>query len=394
VTDVDPTHWAGLPAAQQPDWHSRVEAHRIERTLRHEEPLVTINELDQLTGSLAQVALGRAQMLQVGDCAERLDECTACCAADNLTLLDELANELARASGQPAVRIGRLGGQLAKPRTKPTEWHGDVELPAFRGHMVNSEEATAQARTHDPQRMLWSYHASAEVHAEVRRRRAERHNLHLNAGSGPWTSHEALVMDYEGALTRRDLASGKTYLASTHFPWIGERTRQPDSGHVALLASVDNPVGCKIGPKADTTDVLALCAVLDPNRTPGRLTLICRMGRDHVGRVLPEVVEAVAAAGHPVIWLCDPMHGNTVTRSGTKTRILDDLLAEVLVFRSVIESEGAYPGGLHLEAGRGAVTECIGAGVQEHHLHEHYTSLCDPRLNLKQTIAVLEAWTG
>ena len=396
VSPVDPGEWNDRPAAQQPDWRSAAEARHIGRVLRRQEPLVTIDELDELTHSLAQVALAKAQVLQLGDCAERLEECTVGCTADKLAMLANLADELARTGARPVVRIGRLGGQLAKPRSKPTEWHGQVELPVFRGHMVNSEEPTAQARAHDPQRMLSSYRASADVHSEVRGQRERRRGAgsHLAAGSGPWTSHEALVMDYEGALTRRDSDTGRAYLASTHFPWIGERTRQPDSGHTALAATVANPVGCKVGPKADTADVLALCAALDPDRTPGRLTLISRMGRDHVARVLPEVVEAVDAAGHPVIWLCDPMHGNTVTRAGAKTRLVEDLVTEVADFRAVLEAAGAHPGGLHLEATHRDVTECLGNGVREGHLARRYTSLCDPRLNLDQVEAVLEAWVG
>jgi 3-deoxy-7-phosphoheptulonate synthase len=390
----DPRAIAGQlwPAQQQPKWRDHADYWPVRGQLRDKLPLVALAELDEFAAAMAAVARGDAEVLQLGDCAERLDECTSEHAAGKLATLDDLADELSRSIRRPVVRIGRLGGQLAKPRSQPIERHGDLELPAFRGHLVNSEHPSPAARAHDPRRMLRAYHACTAVHEHVRRHRRARAGDRPARGSGPWSSHEALVLDYEASLLRTDQATGRRFLGTTHFPWIGERTRQPHGGHVTLLASVANPVACKVGPTATVADILSVCERLDPQRTPGRLTLISRMGRDQVGRVLPRLLSAVRAAGHPVIWLCDPMHGNTQVRNGTKTRDLTDLIAEVTEFRAAVESEGMHPGGLHLESTPAAVTECLGLGVDEEHLHDCYTSLCDPRLNVPQTREVLAAW--
>lgn len=386
--------WHARPAEQQPRWHDHAHYGRVLRELRQQQALVTPAELDAFSAAMTAVAAGHAQLLQLGDCAERLEECTANHAAAKLRLVRVVAEELATATGKPVVQVGRLGGQLAKPRSKPTEWHGEIELPAFRGHLINSEQPTSEGRVHDPRRMLWGYRASADVHEELRRQRRSAAGDGTDRPRGPWSSHEALVLDYEQPLVRAETTTGLRFLASTHFPWIGDRTRQPGSGHAALLAAVRNPVGCKIGPKAEVADILELCDTIDPNRTPGRLTLIARMGRDHVGRILPDIVAAVRAAGHQVVWLCDPMHGNTVIRDGIKTRRVADLTAEVAEFRAVVEAAGERPCGLHLEATGTPVTECLGAGVETANLRDRYTSLCDPRLNYEQTREVLRAWSA
>ncbi|HEU0088183.1 MAG TPA: 3-deoxy-7-phosphoheptulonate synthase [Pseudonocardiaceae bacterium] len=276
------------------------------------------------------------------------------------------------------------------------EWHHDRELPAFRGHMVNSELPTLTAREHDPERMLCAYRASAQVHRALAADRGRRAAAGLApTGSGAWSSHEALVIDYEASAIRTDPATGCGFLGSTHLPWVGERTRQPQSAHVRLLAAVANPVGCKLGPSAGPAEVAHLGELLDPDRRPGRLVLIVRMGASRIAEALPPVVAAVRRGSHPVVWVSDPMHGNTV-RSGTgrKTRHLTDMIAEVQAFRSILTRLGEHPAGLHLEVAVTEVTECVGGSVREDMLPQHYTTLCDPRLNPEQAHELLlRAWT-
>jgi 3-deoxy-7-phosphoheptulonate synthase len=398
--------WAGLPAAHQPQWQHHPAYPRTLDTLASAAPLVSAAEVAQLRRSLAAVAAGQARMLQIGDCAESFYECTRWHTSAKLALLDRLADGLAGRTGQPVVRVGRIGGQYAKPRSNPTEMLGGIEIPVFRGHLINSEVPTRAARQHDPRRMLWAYEASAKVLPWVASHRAGSTGR-VGTGragtgrtgtesvdSGPWASHETLVIDYEGSLVRTDPASGSRFLGSTHLPWIGERTRQPDAAHVQLLAGLDNPVGCKIGPGVEVAEVLRLCQLLDPDRIPGRLLLIIRMGRDAVERALPGIVAAVRGAGHPVVWLCDPMHGNTVTSAaGLKTRHLADILAEARGFRGVLERQRQHAGGLHLEVAAADVTECVGGAVTDDEtLHARYTTLCDPRLNPEQAFQLLEGW--
>jgi 3-deoxy-7-phosphoheptulonate synthase len=380
--------WDALAAAQQPRWGAHPAYHRARRTLSAAAPLVSMAELRGIRREIAAVAAGEARLLQLGDCAESFFECTPHHTDEKLGTLDRIAGEWERVGGRDVVRIGRIGGQFAKPRSATTERHGDRELPAFRGHLVNSEVPTPSARQHDPRRMLWAYEASAKVLAQVGAHRR------ASGGRGPWSSHEALVLDYEEPLLRTDPVTGKTYLASTHFPWIGVRTHQPDLAHVRMLATVANPVGCKVGPATDHETVLRLCEILDPDREPGRLVLIARMGARLVADALPGIVRAVRDAGHPVVWLSDPMHGNTVTTpSGHKTRHLSDIVAEVTAFRSVVTEAGLYPGGLHLEVAASDVTECVGGPVRdEHEVPSRYTSLCDPRLNLEQAMEVVTRW--
>lgn len=395
-----PAAWEGLPAAQQPHWRYHPDYLRTREQLALAPPLVTVPELNELQGALAAVAAG-GQLLQAGDCAESLAECTPADVAAKLALLHSLADALGASHGEPVVRIGRLGGQFAKPRSQPVEWHSDRELPSFRGHMVNSELPTYTAREHDPGRMLCAYEASAQVLgtlAEDRRKRTTGSGPAASghaAGNGPWSSHEALVIDYEGSAIRTDPETGSSFLGSTHLPWVGERTRQPGSAHVRLLSSVRNPVGCKLGTSIAAADVVRLCALLDPDRRPGRLVFIVRMGAAHIRAALPPIVSAVRSAGHPVTWVSDPMHGNTTTSAlGVKTRHLPDMVAEAVAFRSVLDRMGEHPAGLHLEVAVSDVTECIGGAVREEMLTHRYTTLCDPRLNPEQAHELIRAWAG
>jgi 3-deoxy-7-phosphoheptulonate synthase len=259
--------------------------------------------------------------------------------------------------------------------------------------MINSEIAALPTRKANPRRMLWAYDASDKVQRAMRTHR-QGHGR-MPAMEGPWSSHEALVIDYETQLVRRDPDTSDLYLTSTHLPWVGERTRHAAGAQVALLASVANPVGCKIGSTATPDDVLNLCEALNPRREPGRLVLIPRMGQDLIREVLPPIVRRVANAGHPVIWLGDPMHGNTVMspRVGLKTRYLADVITEALRFRDIIEENRQHAAGLHIEVAAGDVTECIGGSVKgEDDLLRHYSSLCDPRLNVDQATELIEAW--
>lgn len=408
VAPPRPSSWDDLPAQQQPQWRDHPNLADTLRRLSLAPPLSTVAEIAQLRRSLSEVAAGRASMVQIGDCAEPLTECGRAHVSPKLRVLEQLGDELARDTATPVVRVGRIGGQFAKPRSSPTEEVDGVELPTFRGHLVNSEERTRGSRRHDPRRMLWGYRASAESLRCLRWWRA-LHGTGLGAGhrasggdrlgvggQGPWASHEALVIDYESSLLRNDPDSGAPYLASTHLPWVGERTRQPDHAHVRLLGSVLNPVGCKLGPSVTPEEVVRLCELLDPARVPGRLVLIPRMGKDGIARALPPVVEAVRRAGHPVVWLCDPMHGNTVsTEGGRKTRYLEDVRAEARRFREIVAAAGAHPGGLHMEVGVGGITECIGGAIEsESALDARYTTLCDPRLEPEQARAVVADWGG
>jgi 3-deoxy-7-phosphoheptulonate synthase len=377
----------GPRPAHQPQWSDHPQYELARRKLATAPALVTAAEVADLRTVLADVAAGRAVLLQAGDCVESLSECTAKHVAGKLAVLDRLAERMAARTGVPVVRVGRIGGQFAKPRSRATEWYCGRELPTFRGHMINSTLATPAARQPDPHRMVLAYDAAAVVTHLVGQRRL--------AATGPWTSHEALVLDYEESLVRVDPASGTTLLASTHLPWIGERTRQPDGAHVALLASVANPVACKIGPNAAPDDVVRLCRLLDPDRVPGRLVLVMRMGRRGITDAMPGIVVAVRRAGHPVIWLSDPMHGNTVRAgNGMKTRYLRDVAAEASASREILEGHGQHAGGLHLEVAAADVTECVGGTVADDAaLRSRYTTLCDPRLNPDQAATLIDAWT-
>jgi 3-deoxy-7-phosphoheptulonate synthase len=388
---VPPWPVARPDAGQQPDWGHHPFRQGVCEALVAAGPLVEYADVRTLRRSLAAVAAGEALLLQAGDCAESFEESAPRFTAAKLTALDSLADQLGERAGYPVVRVARIAGQFAKPRSSRVEQCGDHQIPSFRGHLINSEIPTAEARRHDPRRMLRAYEASRTVLASVaalRRSAGAVHDL------GPWASHEALVMDYESNLVRNDPDTGDRYLSSAHLPWIGVRTNDPGGAHVRMLAAMRNPVGCKIGPGTDRGYILRLCEALDPEREGGRLVLIARFGRDLVGSGLPPLAKAVRDAGYPVVWLTDPMHGNTVrSASGLKTRRLDDIRHEALTFRRVLERLGIHPGGLHLEVAATPVTECLGGSVHsEDDISLGYTTLCDPRLNLEQAHTLLESW--
>lgn len=373
-------------ALQQPQWDDARPVERVRATLRTCPPLVTADAAEGLRRLLADVAAGRALLLQAGDCAEDPAESTPRHVRRKTDLLDHLAETAGAVTGKPVLRVGRIAGQFAKPRSKPVEQVGGVTLPVFRGHMVNAPEADPVSRRADPERILTCHQAAQEIVREL---------ADVNAGRPPaeqvWTSHEALLLDYELPMLRQD--GTRPYLGSTHLPWIGERTRQPEGAHVRLLAEVLNPVACKIGSGTTTEDVTALAARLDPHHEPGRLVLVARMGTDFVTSRLPPLVEAVRAAGHPAIWLCDPMHGNTITSpAGHKTRLVDAMLAEIEGFGTALADSGGVNGGLHLETTPDDVTECAADVSQLGSVGDRHTTFCDPRLNPDQALRMVTGW--
>ncbi|MFE7313775.1 3-deoxy-7-phosphoheptulonate synthase [Streptomyces sp. NPDC057555] len=373
-------------AREQPPWEDAVEVGRVRDLLTALPPLVESESLSRLRRLLARVASGKALVVQAGDCAEDPAECTAEDVARKAELLGTLAGVMEETTQLPVVRVGRIAGQFSKPRSSATEWIGGVELPVYRGHMVNGPEPDPVKRRPDPGRLLAGYWAAREVMGHLAAASPAPIDPHL------WTSHEALLLDYEVPMKRRDRV-GQLVLTSTHWPWIGERTRQLDGAHIALLSDVVNPVACKVGPTTETDELLGLCARLDPEREPGRLTLIARMGADAIADRLPPLVEAVRAAEYPVIWMVDPMHGNTVrTSEGRKTRVVDTLIREVMAFQTVVHQAGGVAGGIHLETTPDEVTECVGTRGDIDRAGDKYTTLCDPRLNPRQAVSVVSAW--
>ncbi|MGI5159900.1 3-deoxy-7-phosphoheptulonate synthase [Microbispora sp. CA-102843] len=378
-------------ALQQPEWSDVSQVQRVKEVLASRPSLVRPADVRALRALLAEVAAGNSLVVQAGDCAENPEECTPEHVSRKSAALDVLAGALKMITHKPVLRAGRIGGQFSKPRSSPMEKIGDLTLPAFRGHMVNGPEATSESRQPDPLRILTGYMAASDIMEHLGWRGS---SVRSPIDPPVWTSHEALLLDYEVPMLRRD-ASGRLMLGSTHWPWIGERTRQVDGAHVVLLSEVANPVACKVGPKMTKDELLALCERLDPEREPGRLTLISRMGADQVAYALPPLVEAVRSAGHPVIWLCDPMHGNTlVTPSGHKTRVVSTLQREVREFVTAVESADGVPGGLHLEITPDDVTECVADESGFAQVGDRYTSFCDPRLTLWQAVSVISAWGG
>ena len=397
-------------------------------------PLVFAGEARRLTSQLADVANGRAFLLQAGDCAESFAEYSADSIRDKLKIILQMAVALTYAAGVPVVKVGRIAGQFAKPRSANTELIDQVELDSFRGHMVNDEAFEMEARRPDPSRMVAAYQQSAstlnllraftkggfadlsqvhswnqqfvasssegqryeQVASEIDRalRFMAACGIDLNAETGLqqvdfWTSHEALILPYEESLTRMDSLTGDWFDCSAHMVWIGERTRQLDGAHVEFLSGVGNPLGCKLGPTATPGEVIALCERLNPGRIPGRLTLITRFGVGNVEALLPPLLAAVGDSGHPVVWACDPMHGNTFTSDGgRKTRRFDDILAELRSFFAVHRAAGTWPGGVHVELTGDDVTECLGGAEEifEGDLDARYTTTCDPRLNARQSL--------
>ena len=402
--------------------------------LRAMPPLVFAGEARDLRAALAEVAAGRAFLLQAGDCAESFRDFTAVSIREKLKILLQMSIVLIYGSTLPLVKVGRIAGQFAKPRSEPTEVVDGVELPSFFGHMVNDDAPNAAARTPDAARLVRAYHQSAatlnllraftkggfadltQVHmwnqefaasapegqryeavaAEIERALGFMRACGVDLVDAPqlhqvdvWTSHEGLVLDYEEGLTRRDSLTGDWYDCSAHMLWIGDRTRDPDGAHAEFFAGVHNPLGVKLGPTAAPDEVVALCERLNPLRLAGRLTFVVRMGANRVADALPPLLHAVREAGHPAVWACDPMHANVFrTASGIKTRSFDAIMAELEAFFATCRAEGAWPGGVHLEFTGEDVTECLGgsAAVLEEQLTTRYESLCDPRLNARQSL--------
>jgi 3-deoxy-7-phosphoheptulonate synthase len=429
--DWTPSSWRSKPLLQQPSYPNDDEVEAVAKTLAAEAPLVFAGEARGLRDALAEVAAGQAFLLQAGDCAESFDERSAEIVRNRLRVMLQMAVILTYGAGVRVIKVGRMAGQFAKPRSSPTELVRDVEMPSFRGHIVNGEQPDCAARTPDPQRMIAAYNKSAarlnlvralasggfaglhQVHSwnqefvasspegrryetlasEIQRAIVFMRAAGVDTGALDqtefFTSHEALLLPYEEALTRRDSSTGDYYDCSAHMLWIGERTRQPDGAHVEFLSGVQNPIGCKIGPSATPDDVVVLCERLNPERIPGRLTLISRMGATQVTDRLPPLLAAVHEAGHPMIWACDPMHGNTSTTSGgRKTRNFDTILEEIEGFFAACAAELTWPGGIHVELTGEDVTECTGGGdgLTEDDLELHYMTTCDPRLNARQSL--------
>jgi 3-deoxy-7-phosphoheptulonate synthase len=429
-----PSSWRAHPALQQPEWPDAERADAARARLAAIPPLVFAGEARQLRAALAEVGAGRAFLLQAGDCAESFHDVSAVGIREKLRILLQMAAVLTYGATLPVVKVGRIAGQFVKPRSSPTELVNDLELPSFRGHMVHDDAPTLEARVPDPDRMVQGYHQCAATlnllraftkggFADLMRvhewnqafvasspegRRYERlateieRALRFMAACGidlaseqqlhqvdVWTSHEGLLLDYEEGLSRRDSLTGDWYDCSAHMLWIGERTRQPDGAHVEFFSGVHNPLGCKLGPAATTDEVLELCERLNPERLPGRLTLIARMGSERVGDLLPPLLRAVRDAEHPVVWTCDPMHANGFrTASGLKTRRFEAIMGEIEGFFAACWEEGVWPGGVHLEFTGEDVTECLGGSeeVVEDQLSHRYETLCDPRLNARQSL--------
>jgi 3-deoxy-7-phosphoheptulonate synthase len=380
-------------ALQQPEWTDQAQVQRVRATLAASEPLVSLEQVNELHSLLACVAAGEAHVVQCGDCAEDPQECRAAHVWRKSAVLDLIAGTMKLATHKPVIRVGRIAGQFAKPRSKRVERVGGIEVPAYRGHMVNGPEPDSEgARRPDPLRILAGYMAARDIMEQLGWRRPEASSCRPQIESPVWTSHEALLLDYELPMIR-DYGDGRRWLGSAHWPWVGDRTRQVDGAHVRMLAAVINPVACKVGPSMGPEEVVDLCARLDPHRQPGRLTLIARMGADRVADRLPGLVEAVRAAGHPVIWLCDPMHGNTTTTpEGRKTRLVEAIFGEIREFTHAVASAGGVAGGVHLETTPDDVTECVPDASALGSVGHRYTSFCDPRLTPWQAISVMSAW--
>lgn len=429
-----PDSWRQRPARQLPAYPDAAALAAAERQLAAWPALVVPAETEALRERLAAVARGEAFLLQGGDCAESFDELSTANVTDTFRVILQIAVVLTYGAACPVVKVGRIAGQFAKPRSSDSETVGDVTLPSYRGDIVNGAEFTAAARTPDPQRLLRAYSHSATVlnllRALAQGGFADLHQVHrwtadfvkrspqgerfealaeritdclafmeacgFDAASAPqlhavafWTSHEALHLHYEEALVRRDDASGRAHGGSAHLLWIGERTREIEGAHVEFLRGLANPVGIKLGPKVSPDELLPLLDCLDPEREPGRLVLISRMGAGKLPERLPALVRAVQAAGRTPVWCCDPMHGNTVTSAnGYKTRDFANVAAEVRDFFAVHAAEGSHAGGLHFEMTGQDVTECRGGaqGLTDASLAERYRSACDPRLNGSQSL--------
>jgi 3-deoxy-7-phosphoheptulonate synthase len=429
-----PASWRERPAAQQPEWPDAAALDTALDTLRAMPPLVFAGEARSLTEQLALAQQGEAFLLTAGDCAESFQAFSADAIRDKLRVILQMSVVLMYGSGVPTVKVARIAGQFSKPRSSPTETRDGITLPSFRGDTVNDFAFDELARRPDPGRLVQAYHQSAatlnlvrafakggfadlsRVHAwnqEFVASSAEGRRYEAVAGEieralrfmeacgidleaelqlhevDVWTAHEALLLGYEEALTRRDSITDDWYDCSAHLLWIGERTRERDGAHVEFLAGVHNPLGVKLGPTARPEEVIALCERLNPTREPGRLVLFSRMGADNIDTALPPLLHAVQTAGHPALWACDPMHGNTFQHeSGYKTRRFDDIMRELHGFFTACHAADVWPGGVHIELTGENVTECLGGGdaVLGADLERRYETMCDPRLNARQSL--------
>ncbi|MFM2384128.1 MAG: hypothetical protein RL166_2 [Actinomycetota bacterium] len=428
LTGLD--HHASLTALQQPIWPNAEEVLKVRAELAKQPPLVFAGEVDQLRNRLADAAAGKAFLLQGGDCAETFADATADRIRNRVKTLLQMAVVLTYGASMPVVKMGRMAGQFAKPRSSNDETRGDITLPAYRGDAVNGYDFTPESRANDPWRMLKAYNTSAStlnlIRAFTQGGFADLRSVHewnrgfsenpaniryeslakeidraikFMAACGAdfeslrttefYVSHEALLLDYERPMTRIDSRTGNPYDTSGHMVWIGERTRQLENAHVDFLSRVRNPIGVKLGPTTSVEDAKALIEKLDPQREPGRLTFITRMGAGKIREELPKLVEAVRDMGAQPLWITDPMHGNGITtKNGYKSRRFDDVMDEVRGFFEVHHAAGTIPGGIHVELTGDDVAECLGGSemIDESTLEERYESLCDPRLNHSQSL--------
>ncbi|HQZ85150.1 MAG TPA: 3-deoxy-7-phosphoheptulonate synthase class II [Actinomycetota bacterium] len=422
--------WPVLPAGQQPRWPDAAALDRAQARLATLPPLVFAGESDILREQLAKVARGQAFVLMGGDCAETFAANTADSIRARLKTLLQMAVVLTYGAGMPVVKVGRVAGQYFKPRSSPEETRNGVTLPSYFGDGVNQLAFEADARRPDPQRLVEAYNASSAAlnlvraftqggYADLRQVHAWNQDFVRDSPAGKrydrlagaidralsfmhacgaqpeefrrvdfYAGHEALALDYERPLVRIDSRTGEPYSVSGHFLWVGERTREMSGAHIDFASRIRNPIGVKLGPTTSPEQALELVTRLDPDRDPGRLTLITRMGASHIREVLLPIVEKVEASGHSVVWLCDPMHGNTREVAGHKTRLFDDILDEVAGFFDVHRAVGSHPGGIHIELTGDDVTECLGGtgGIEEAHLSDRYETACDPRLNREQSL--------
>jgi len=429
-----PESWQSKPIVQVPEYRDRDALADVKKQLAGFPPLVFAGEARNLKSTLAEVAEGRGFLLQGGDCAESFAEHHGDNIRDFFRIFLQMAVVLTYAGGLPVVKVGRIAGQFAKPRSSPVEKKGDIELPSYRGDIINGSEFTAEAREPDPHRQLQAYRQSASTLNLIRAfssggfadlERVHQWTLGFLAGSPQghryqeladritealdfihacgitsdntpslrqvpfFTSHEALLLDYEEPLTRIDSLTGEYYSTSGHFVWIGDRTRQPDHAHVEYCRGIKNPIGLKCGPSIEPDGLIELIDILNPDNVPGRLTLICRFSDLKVASHLPNLIRAVEREGKKVVWSCDPMHGNTLTsNTGYKTRPFERILAEVNGFFDVHAAEGTHAGGIHVEMTGQDVTECTGGAqsITEGDLHNRYHTHCDPRLNADQAL--------
>ncbi|MEM1351034.1 MAG: 3-deoxy-7-phosphoheptulonate synthase class II [Pseudomonadota bacterium] len=433
MSDWSKTSWREKPRIQMPDYPDQAALQEVEAQLAKYPPLVFAGEARRLKSDLAKAGRGEAFLLQGGDCAESFDQFSADAIRDTFKVMLQMAIVLTHGAKVPVIKVGRMAGQFAKPRSAPTETQSGVELPSYRGDIINNLDFTADARIPNPQNMLRAYtqaaatlnllrafstggyadvhqvHAwtlgfteseKAEAYRSVANRISDTLDFMTAAGVNSdtahtlqsvdfYTSHEALLLEYEQALTRVDSTTGKWLAGSGHMIWIGDRTRQPDGAHVEFASGVQNPIGLKCGPSTTADDLKLLMARLNPENAEGRLTLIARFGAGNVGEHLPRIIKAVRDEGANVTWVCDPMHGNTIkSSSGYKTRPFDAVLREVREFFAVHSTEGTIPGGVHFEMTGQDVTECTGGvrAVSDEDLSDRYHTACDPRLNASQSL--------